>query len=79
MTTKTEQQLDAAATRSDLDVDAIARYFARRFGTISVDVDFGSCEESTRLHEAIPRSENGEVVHAEWRRALDDLATTHQL
>ena len=67
------------ATRTDADVDAVAHYFVRRFGTISVDVDFGSCEESTRLIETIPHVRGWEVAHAEWQRAMDDLATTHQL
>ena len=64
---------------TDVDVDAVARYFVRQFGTISVDVDFESCEESTRLIETIPHVRGGEVAHAEWQRAMDDLTTTHQL
>ena len=77
--TKQTTRKRPAATRTDVDVDAVAHYFVRRFGTTSADVDFGSPEESTRLLEAIPRPRGSEVEHAKWQRALDDLATTHQL
>ena len=75
----TEQQLDAAATSSDVDVDAVAHYFVRRFGTISADVDFSSPEESTRLIETIPHVRGRGVEHAKWRPALEELAKKHQL
>ncbi len=66
-------------TRTDSDVDAVARAFVRRFGTNAVDVDFGDDDESMRLHEIIPRVRDSATEHTRWRSALEALHKKHDL
>ena len=73
---------DAPATDVDtpeVDVDAVARAFVRRFGTGAVDVDFDDDDESTRLHELIPRSRDSAAEHTRWYNALEAIKTKHHL
>ncbi len=55
------------------EVDAVARYFVRRFGTAAVDVAFGVCEESTRFIEIVPRVYGSQAEHTQWWNALEKL------